>query len=98
MICSVSGWHAVRWQAWTRDRRLALYFFLVADCRVVFMGLHAPAPSVHELTHALLACVLLQFEVPYDILVCAHGEQPATFGVKGVEEYAFFMKEVSRLL
>lgn len=36
-----------------------------------------------------------QFEVPYDILVCAHGEQPATFGVKGVEEYAFFMKEIN---
>ena len=36
--------------------------------------------------------------MPYDILVCAHGEQPATFGVKGVEEYAFFMKEVGQPL
>ncbi len=35
--------------------------------------------------------------MPYDILVCAQGEQPATFGVKGVEEYAFFMKEVRQL-
>ncbi len=34
------------------------------------------------------------FEVPYDILVVAVGEQPATFGVKGVKEYCFFMKEV----
>ena len=29
-----------------------------------------------------------------DILVVAVGEQPATFGVKGVEEHCYFMKEV----
>lgn len=37
----------------------------------------------------------VQFEVPYDILVCSQGEMPATFGVKGVEQYAYFMKEIS---
>jgi NADH:ubiquinone reductase (non-electrogenic) len=34
------------------------------------------------------------FEVPYDILVVAIGEQPATFGTPGVAENCFFMKEV----
>lgn len=34
------------------------------------------------------------FEVPYDILVVAVGEQPATFGVPGVLEHCSFMKEV----
>jgi len=36
-----------------------------------------------------------QFEVPYDILVVAVGEQPATFGVPGVRENCFFMKEIT---
>eukprot|EP00878_Enallax_costatus_P005917 GHUV01006208.1.p1 GENE.GHUV01006208.1~~GHUV01006208.1.p1 ORF type:complete len:338 (+),score=70.72 GHUV01006208.1:311-1324(+) len=36
-----------------------------------------------------------QFEVPYDVLVVAVGERPATFGVPGVAEHCFFMKEVS---
>ena len=35
-----------------------------------------------------------QFEVPYDVLVAAQGEQPATFGVPGVDKYCYFMKEV----
>jgi len=35
------------------------------------------------------------FEVPYDLLVVAVGEQPATFGVPGVAEHCSFMKEVS---
>eukprot|EP00192_Tetraselmis_astigmatica_P005159 CAMPEP_0117678632 /NCGR_PEP_ID=MMETSP0804-20121206/17399_1 /TAXON_ID=1074897 /ORGANISM="Tetraselmis astigmatica, Strain CCMP880" /LENGTH=503 /DNA_ID=CAMNT_0005488029 /DNA_START=142 /DNA_END=1653 /DNA_ORIENTATION=- len=34
------------------------------------------------------------FEVPYDMLVVAVGEQPATFGVPGVAEYCCFMKEI----
>lgn len=33
-----------------------------------------------------------QFEVAYDILVVAVGEQPATFNTPGVEEHCFFMK------
>eukprot|EP00198_Chlamydomonas_reinhardtii_P012934 XP_001702271.1 mitochondrial NADH dehydrogenase [Chlamydomonas reinhardtii] len=36
-----------------------------------------------------------QFEIQYDKAVVAVGEQPATFGVKGVKEHCFFMKEVS---
>lgn len=37
----------------------------------------------------------LRFRVPYEHLVVAVGEQPATFGVPGVRDHAFFMKEVS---
>jgi NADH:ubiquinone reductase (non-electrogenic) len=37
----------------------------------------------------------MQFEVPYDYLVVSVGEQPATFGVPGVQEHTFFMKEAS---
>lgn len=34
------------------------------------------------------------FDVPYDVLVVSVGERPASFGVPGVEEHCFFMKEV----
>ncbi|GBG00600.1 NADH dehydrogenase [Raphidocelis subcapitata] len=36
-----------------------------------------------------------QFEIEYDTLVVAVGEQPATFGVPGVVDNAFFMKEIT---
>jgi NADH:ubiquinone reductase (non-electrogenic) len=36
-----------------------------------------------------------EFEVPYSKLVVAVGEQPASFGVPGVKENCFFMKEVT---
>ncbi|GAX78639.1 hypothetical protein CEUSTIGMA_g6077.t1 [Chlamydomonas eustigma] len=35
------------------------------------------------------------FEVPYDILVVSVGEQPATLGVPGVDQYCYFMKEIT---
>lgn len=34
------------------------------------------------------------FTVPYDTLVIASGAQPNSFGVKGVEEFAYFLKEI----
>ena len=34
-------------------------------------------------------------QIEYDVLVCAVGERPGTFGVPGVEEYCFFLKEVT---
>ena len=34
-------------------------------------------------------------QVPYDLLVVAVGEQPATFGVPGVSEHCYFMKEIN---
>jgi len=35
------------------------------------------------------------FQVSFDVLVVAVGEQPATLGVPGVAEHCFFMKEIS---
>ncbi|MEW5296877.1 MAG: hypothetical protein WDW36_000124 [Sanguina aurantia] len=35
------------------------------------------------------------FEVPYDLAVVAVGEAPATFGIPGVGEHCFFLKEVT---
>jgi NADH:ubiquinone reductase (non-electrogenic) len=34
-------------------------------------------------------------QVPYDILVVSVGEQPATLGVPGVDQYCHFMKEIT---
>jgi NADH:ubiquinone reductase (non-electrogenic) len=36
-----------------------------------------------------------EFEVPYSTLVVSVGEQPASFGVPGVKDHCFFMKEVT---
>lgn len=36
-----------------------------------------------------------QFKVSYDKLVIASGAEPLTFGIKGVHEHAFFLREVS---
>ncbi|KAK7252191.1 hypothetical protein RIF29_35974 [Crotalaria pallida] len=35
-----------------------------------------------------------QFKVAYDKLVIASGAEPLTFGIKGVKEHAFFLREV----
>jgi NADH dehydrogenase FAD-containing subunit len=36
------------------------------------------------------------FNVAYDKLVTASGAEPTTFGMKGVQEYAIFLREVAR--
>lgn len=35
------------------------------------------------------------FKVAYDKLVIAAGAEPVTFGIKGVNEHAFFLREVN---
>lgn len=35
------------------------------------------------------------FKVAYDKLVIAAGAEPLTFGIKGVKEHAFFLREVN---
>lgn len=35
-----------------------------------------------------------RFKVAYDKLVIASGAEPLTFGIKGVKEHAFFLREV----
>lgn len=34
------------------------------------------------------------FEISYDKLIIASGSEPTTFGIRGVEENAFFLREV----
>jgi len=36
-----------------------------------------------------------QFKVAYDKLVIAAGAEPLTFGIKGVYEHAYFLREVN---
>ncbi|KAJ6893419.1 internal alternative NAD(P)H-ubiquinone oxidoreductase A1 [Populus alba x Populus x berolinensis] len=36
-----------------------------------------------------------QFKIAYDKLVIAAGSEPLTFGIKGVKEHAFFLREVN---
>lgn len=36
-----------------------------------------------------------RFKVAYDKLVIAAGSEPLTFGIKGVKEHAFFLREVN---
>lgn len=36
-----------------------------------------------------------RFKVAYDKLVIASGAEPLTFGIKGVLEHAFFLREVN---
>lgn len=36
-----------------------------------------------------------RFKVAYDKLVIASGAEPLTFGIKGVKEHAFFLREVT---
>lgn len=36
-----------------------------------------------------------RFKVAYDKLVIASGSEPLTFGVKGVKDHAYFLREVS---
>ena len=47
-------------------------------------------------TTACLPCPAppARLQVPYDMLVVSVGERPATFGVPGVREHCYFMKEV----
>lgn len=36
-----------------------------------------------------------QFKVAYDKLIIASGAEPLTFGINGVKEHAFFLREVN---
>lgn len=36
-----------------------------------------------------------RFKVAYDKLVIASGSEPLTFGIKGVKEHAYFLREVN---
>lgn len=42
-----------------------------------------------------LPCERYRFKVAYDKLVIAAGSEPLTFGIKGVKEHAYFLREVN---
>ncbi|CAL5221410.1 g3596 [Coccomyxa viridis] len=66
--------------------------YLEAECTEIDVG------KKHALCRAQIAYEdgrRPQFEVIYDIMVCAVGEMTATFGVPGVMEHCYFMKEIT---
>ncbi|GER53046.1 internal alternative NAD(P)H-ubiquinoneoxidoreductase A1 [Striga asiatica] len=68
------------------------YFFL-ASCT----GLDTDKHEVYceTVSDGKLSEEPYRFKVAYDKLVIASGSEPLTFGIKGVKEHAFFLREVS---
>lgn len=68
------------------------YFFL-ASCT----GIDAEKHEVYcqTIENGGLPHEPYQFKVAYDKLVIAAGAEPLTFGIKGVKEHAFFLREVN---
>eukprot|EP00887_Chlorella_sp_A99_P000732 scaffold5.g732.t1 len=58
-------------------------------------GREATGEGSGDYERATCNSVDVKAKVPYDVLVVAIGEKPATFGVPGVEKHCFFMKQVS---
>ncbi|KAJ9698702.1 hypothetical protein PVL29_007659 [Vitis rotundifolia] len=73
------------------SRETGSYFFL-ANCNRVDPDNHV----VHcqTLTHGANVLEPWDFEISYDKLIIASGSVPLTFGIHGVEEHAFFLREV----
>ncbi|XP_057419976.1 internal alternative NAD(P)H-ubiquinone oxidoreductase A1, mitochondrial-like [Lotus japonicus] len=68
------------------------YFFL-ASCTGIDMDKHEV--YCKAVNNGGLPREPYQFKVAYDKLVIAAGAEPLTFGIKGVEEHAFFLREVN---
>ncbi|RDX97377.1 Internal alternative NAD(P)H-ubiquinone oxidoreductase A2, mitochondrial, partial [Mucuna pruriens] len=68
------------------------YFFL-ASCTDIDTGKHEV--YCEAVNNGGLPREPYQFKVAYDKLVIAAGSEPLTFGIKGVEENAFFLREVN---
>ncbi|KAL6341283.1 hypothetical protein AAG906_032401 [Vitis piasezkii] len=73
------------------SRETGSYFFL-ANCNRVDPDNHV----VHcqTLTNGANVPEPWDFEISYDKLIIASGSMPLTFGIHGVEEHAFFLREV----
>lgn len=73
------------------SRETGSYFFL-ANCNRVDPDNHV----VHcqTLTNGANVREPWDFEISYDKLIIASGSMPLTFGIHGVEEHAFFLREV----
>ncbi|KHN00116.1 internal alternative NAD(P)H-ubiquinone oxidoreductase A2, mitochondrial-like [Glycine soja] len=68
------------------------YFFL-ASCTGIDTGKHEI--YCKAVNNGGLPQEPYQFKVAYDKLVIASGSEPLTFGIKGVKENAFFLREVN---
>ncbi|XP_004497942.1 internal alternative NAD(P)H-ubiquinone oxidoreductase A2, mitochondrial-like [Cicer arietinum] len=68
------------------------YFFL-ASCTGIDTNKHEVYCEV--VPNGGLSREPYQFKVAYDKLVIAAGAEPLTFGIKGVKEHAFFLREVN---
>ena len=62
-------------------RRRLFNLLLKVQCETVTDGLNTSEPR--------------RFKISYDKLIIALGSQPLTFGIHGVKEHAFFLREVS---
>ena len=73
------------------SRETGSYFFL-ANCNRVDLDNHV----VHcqTLTNGANVLEPWDFEISYDKLIIASSSVPLTFGIHGVEEHAFFLREV----
>ncbi|XP_022947781.1 internal alternative NAD(P)H-ubiquinone oxidoreductase A2, mitochondrial-like [Cucurbita moschata] len=74
------------------SREPGSYFFL-ANCT----GINPEEHSVQceTVTDGLNTLEPRRFKISYDKLIIALGSQPLTFGIHGVKEHAFFLREVS---
>ncbi|KAK2969867.1 hypothetical protein RJ640_030176 [Escallonia rubra] len=68
-------------------------FFYLASCTGVDTDKHEV--YCETVNDAGLRSEPYRFKVAYDKLVIAAGAEPLTFGIKGVKEHAFFLREVN---
>lgn len=68
-------------------------YFYLASC----IGIDADTHEVYceTVSNGELSQEPYNFKVAYDKLVIAAGAEPLTFGIKGVKEHAFFLREVN---
>ncbi|KAL5054330.1 hypothetical protein RYX36_035012, partial [Vicia faba] len=67
--------------------------FFLASCTNIDTNKHEV--YCETITNGGLSREPYQFKVAYDKLVIASGAEPSTFGIKGVKEHAFFLREVN---
>ncbi|CAK9176808.1 unnamed protein product [Ilex paraguariensis] len=68
-------------------------YFYLASCTGINMDKHEV--YCETVSDGGLPREPYQFKVAYDKLVIAAGAEPLTFGIKGVKEHAFFLREVN---
>lgn len=68
-------------------------YFYLASCTGI--DTHKHEVYCEAVTNGGLSREPYQFKVAYDKLVIAAGAEPTTFGIKGVKEHAFFLREVN---